>query len=296
MSALKRSFPAAIEAAEWVFDPTPYVSLAETLRAYGEAKKAVSPKFSLGAWARKLGLKSSGPLHEMVRGKRLPTPEIAGALPESMGLKGAAADYVLFLAERDRVSGSPEAFAALGRTADRLRKAARTQTLEIRHARMLASTWHFVVWNLFSLANPPRTVAEVRETLGVTGEEAAVERIVHDLRECGLLALSPDGGLRVSGGDFLETVNDVPSAAVREFHRKSLAAACDSLESVPVLERHFTSYVFRLAENDLPEAKREIETFIDGFVARFSFRAQAAERVFQINMNLVPRTRKRRAS
>ena len=62
-----------------VFD---YSDLSSFLKAYRDQKLAQSPQWSLGVWSRKLGLKGSGTLSNIISGNRAPSIEVVEKMKE----------------------------------------------------------------------------------------------------------------------------------------------------------------------------------------------------------------------
>lgn len=86
----------------------------------------------------------------------------------------------------------------------------------------------------------------------------------------------------------LETTTDIPSAALRESHRKSLLASVNKLESVPVELRDMTSMVMAIDVNNLAKAKKLIREFRK----KLSELLEDGDKteVYELNVQLVPVT------
>src|SRR4051794_29262257 len=63
------------------------------LRSVLQDRKKQNPRFSLGAWARRLQLKSSSTLIMILNGNRNPGPELTEGLIRDLSLRSGEADY-----------------------------------------------------------------------------------------------------------------------------------------------------------------------------------------------------------
>jgi uncharacterized protein (TIGR02147 family) len=80
---------------------------------------------------------------------------------------------------------------------------------------------------------------------------------------------------------------EVKSRAVRDFHRRTLELAQESLDRHSVAERDVSSIVFTVDEADIPEFKQRIEDFRRGLL-QFAKRSENANRVYALNVSMFP--------
>ncbi len=93
--------------------------------------------FSLSELCNTSGLSSKGYISEIMRGKRLPSPQAAEALARGLGLKGIAVSYVVTLAERDATE-SRDKRTVLESTLAKLRKAIEVKLAPLTEAHHLS--------------------------------------------------------------------------------------------------------------------------------------------------------------
>jgi uncharacterized protein (TIGR02147 family) len=124
------------------------------------------------------------------------------------------------------------------------------------------------------------------ERLGLSATEvrAAVERLIR------LGLLTRRGGKLVSSGRCT-TTQDVPSAALKRFHRQGLERAIDALEGVEIEDRDITSITMAVDHRKVPAAKAQIRKFRRQLAK--SLESGERDEVYQLSIQLVPITRKK---
>lgn len=103
-----------------------------------------------------------------------------------------------------------------------------------------------------------------------------------------LKLIEPDGhgGWNITQ-QIVTTGGEVKSRAVRDFHRRTLELAQESLDRHSVAERDVSSIVFTVDEADIPEFKQRIEDFRRGLL-QFAKRSENANRVYALNVSMFP--------
>jgi uncharacterized protein (TIGR02147 family) len=122
----------------------------------------------------------------------------------------------------------------------------------------LVAEWHHLA--ILELAKLPGSSSApdwVARCLGITRETAAeaLERLIR------LELLEEMDGRLVAKLTRSQSLNDVPSQAIRRFHRGILEKAGDALESQSVEEREFQTIVMAIEADALPTFKARIRDF-----------------------------------
>ncbi|MEQ1877009.1 MAG: TIGR02147 family protein [Bdellovibrionia bacterium] len=121
----------------------------------------------------------------------------------------------------------------------------------------IVSEWyHFAIVELttvFNFKSDPRWIAG---RLGISKLEA--EMAVDRLLRVGLLAKKA-GALKKTKTYYKS--GDVPSEAIREFHRRALTRAADALENQRFEDRDFSAATLPVSISKLPKAKEMIRKF-----------------------------------
>lgn len=226
--------------------------------------------FSLRAFARQLGI-SGGMLSNLLAGRRSLTPEMAQRLAPRLGLPDKARELFLLNSNSPRAPRHSRAALRMVRTC-----------LAEDTFRVIADWYHYAILGLAQVEDNQASPAWIGHRLGLPEDtaRAAFAR----LKRLGLV-VQRRGRFRQSVPP-LETQEDVPSAAVRAYHRQNLGLAADALDSVPVAQRYFSALTIAIDGEDLPLAKAMVSNFLDEFEQAFLNRKK--ERVFTLALQLFP--------
>src|SRR5207253_11509138 len=86
----------------------------------------------------------------------------------------------------------------------------------------------------------------------------------------------------------LYTPEDVPSAAVKTYHKKMLQKAVEAVDDVDVQDREYISMTFKSSKKKIPEMKRMLRDMRDQLNADFNDDKETE--VFQLGIALFPHT------
>jgi hypothetical protein len=199
-------------------------------------RKAKNSYYSLRAFARDLGIGSTS-LSDVLANKRSLSKTNIEKVSDKLGL--SPIDIDLMLGETK------------GRTArEDLEEKQRLQ-LEEDTFRLIADWYHLAI---LSLAKIPGSLADpcwLSERLGITVSEA--ELALNTLKRLGFIEIKRGKIYRTTVS--LSTTRDIPSSAIRKYHRSNLRLAEDSLEQVNVELREFSSMTMAIDPDKLPQAK-----------------------------------------
>lgn len=121
--------------------------------------------------------------------------------------------------------------------------------------------------------NPPISQNDARNALEVLKQLKLIEKDGH-------------GGWNITQ-QIVTTGGEVKSSAVRDFHRRTLELAQESLDRHPITERDVSSIVFTVDQADIPEFKQRIEDFRRGLL-QFAKKSEHANRVYALNVSMFP--------
>lgn len=106
------------------------------------------------------------------------------------------------------------------------------------------------------------------------------------LENLGLVIADGKGGWDITDR-VVTSGSDIQSAAVRQYHRRTLELAQESLDRHPPEERDISSVALTLQHEDLAEIKERIAEFRRGLL-QFARASEGADRVYHLNIAFFP--------
>lgn len=213
----------------------PYHSL---LQGAYRTRRDRNPSYSLRAFSRAIGI-SPTTLSKVFRYERNLSPR---------NLKKLASFLELSPFEVEKLSV---------RSLARLGGKAVSRTLEEDEFRLISDWYYFAI---LSLAKTSTCLADARwiaKRLGLSAVEA--QGALRRLERMGLVRKKGRKLIRTS--EPIHTTSDVPSFALKKFHRQQLAIAIQAIERVPLDRRDITSTTMAIDPARIPLAKKKLAEF-----------------------------------
>lgn len=205
-------------------------------------RKQKNPLFSLRAFARQLKV-SPAQLSLLINGKTKLTVKVAEHLAERLNLDSSEAlDLIDDSIALKRKLRSPKS---------------ERQVLSDEEFNLVSDWVHFAILELATLKNNSANSRWIASELGV--DSARVIAASQRLQTLGFLKIE-NGRMRKTSKP-LTTKTDVPSSAIRKFHKQNLDLAKEKIDSVPVELREFSSITTPVSLKKLKRVKRLITEF-----------------------------------
>jgi uncharacterized protein (TIGR02147 family) len=257
------------------------------LRAYYAHNKQDEYGFSLRAFSKRAGLRSSNYLKLVMDGDRNLTAAVAPRFATACGLKGQAADYFCDLVAFNQAKGADERARGYARL-QRFRRYREVHRLD-KAQEAYHSQWYIpAIRELCARPDFREDPKWIGRTLLPNVAPADVRAALETLLELELLARDEDGKLRQT-----ETLVQTPDGPlghhVVSFHRTMMERAADALDVVPRDQREIASLTLCLSDAQLGELKQRLERFREELLHVFQSDADA-RRVVQVNVQMFPLT------
>lgn len=237
-----------------IFD---YQSVEQFLKDELRRRLHTNPRYTLRSFARALKV-SPGALSEILRGHRQLSVRSVPQVVRAIGLNQAEAKHLLNLIYQAKAKQNPEA-----QTGEPPPKAQRVPE-DIFN---LVSEWyHFAILNLLDCDGFKWDAAWIARRLGLTRMQAqmAMELLLK------LKLVEKRDGKYKGQSQVMATWADIPSAAVRSYHRQILNKAVNALENQSLTEREISGVGFAFDPAHLPKIKKDIGTFQDELLEKYS--------------------------
>lgn len=258
------------------------------LKAVYDHGKAQQYGFSLRAFSKRVGLRSSNYLKLVFDGDRNLSPELASRFATASGLKGQAGDYFCELVAFNQAQSTDER----ERAHDRLQRFSRhRQVHQLDRAQSAYhSQWYIpVIRELCAREDFREDPKWIAGLLMPRVAPADVSRAIVVLVELGLLQRDEDGALRQSE-PLVETADGPLPHHVAGFHRVMMQQAALALDEVPRDQREIASLTLCVSQPQLQQLKVRLAQLRKQLLQEFQSDDEA-RRVVQINFQMFPVSR-----
>lgn len=236
-----------------------------------------NPRYSLRAYSAFLGLNAAELSQVFKQTRHLSYPS-AQKVIKAYGFNNDEARYFLWLLQKEKGKH-------FGLNLEILNKKEKPQIKEAEFAEI--STWyHFAILNLIDTQDFIWSSQYVASRLGLSLSEAGLA--MRDLQKYGFVQVTNKKAQ--SKKKSVQISSQIPSSAIRTYHKQMLKKANEALDSVPLEQREFQSIGIALREEELKSLKTDIDEFTDKLMAKYHNRK--ASSVYQIQICLFPLTRK----
>ncbi len=215
-----------------------------------------NPRYSLRSFARSLKI-SPGALSEILRGRRdFPVRAIAN-VAKTIGMNAAEAQHVLRIAKRAKLSEIEDTIPT--RPVDQ-------RILDEQIFNLVSEWYHFAILNLLECDDFAWKDIWISARLGISRTQAKMAMDL--LLRLKLVVRKKEKYL--SASDHVLTHSEIPSSAVRAYHREILTKAIAALEAQSLAERDISGIGMAINPADIPAVKKEIAEFQDRLLAKFT--------------------------
>lgn len=220
-----------------------------------------NPSYSLRAFSRDIRL-NPGRLSKVLSGSEGLSRDAAKAVAQYLGYQSDEADFFADLVESEHARTEIRRKVASQRLElSRYKKSLQDVQLDCFAA--IENWYHFAILELALCQGFKSDVNWIAKRLGISVETTsdAIERLLR----LDLLKRTSTG--LANTNDHHKVGHQVPSSAIRNFHRQLLQKAADSLESQPVDQREFGSLMLAVDPSQIPLAKTLIQSFCKDFAS-----------------------------
>jgi uncharacterized protein (TIGR02147 family) len=267
-----------------------YLDYRAFLEAWFAWRKEENPRVSHRAIARRVGERSPSFLADLIKGRRNLTAVRRDALSKVVGLDEDEDAFFALLVAFEQAADVDEKQRVWERVAGTKRfRAARR--IEGDSYAYLAHWYYPAVRELvrrpdFQL-DPAWVAAELRPP--ISAEEA--QQALAALWNLGMLTRDDAGDVSQAEG-AIATPRQVQGMAVHAYHRGMLERARDGVAQFEWFERHYVGVTVCIPESLVPRLKQELDTAASWVLDLCEQAEDPAERVYQLNFNLVPLSRR----
>lgn len=265
----------------------PEVTFRTVLEREFESRKQRNPGYSLRAYARDLNMPPSK-LSEVLRGKCGLSARSASDLAKKMKLSPEETKWFVLSVESLHNRSLKVKKDSLTKLQNLDNKCGFDE-ISLEQFKIISDWHHFAILELTETDSFQSDLKWIANRLGITVSEAA--DAVQRLLDFGLLQQTKSGRWRQTKADLI-TPYGVPSREMRKHHSQIIIKAHDSLESVPVEQRDFSSLTMTCSESQLTEARKLIKEFYRKFDRVMKSQSDPKDRVYALAIQFFPLDRK----
>lgn len=244
-----------------------YTSFADFLHSKYLERQQRNAKYSMRSFSRDIGV-SSGRLTNLLKGRDIPGDETVEKF------------FAIFnVAEEERLRLKKTIYSQ-----KYLRRGPgfSKQLNEEEFSRI--SDWKtWSVFTMFQASDFQPTLVWFSQKLKLTSEE--IDVCLKKLLDLGLIAEKEEFYELVC--QSVTTTNDVPSVAIRKFHKEFIPVGVKSLDRVRVEERDVSSLSICIDKNMLPEYKKALAEF-RAKLSQIARQAEVSNELYQLNIQFFP--------
>lgn len=254
------------------------------VREFQQRKKR-NPAYSLGAYARDLGIPAPN-LSQVLHGSKGFSLARARLIAAKINLQDEEKELFIHLVQAQHARSSSERKLALEK-AHQVQLALEYSELEVERFKIISDWYHFAILELTELSEFQSDSAWIAQRLQLPTElvKAAVDRLF----EFGLLQNRE--GRWSQSQEHLAVPTSNPSHVLREYHRQILAKAESAIENVSVDERDFSAVTISISEKTYPQAIQLLKEFRRN-LAKILQEAPEKDRVYCLSLQFFPLDKK----
>lgn len=215
-----------------------------------------NPRYSLRRFAKDLGL-SHPFLSQVLNGRKKLSEERAREIAQLTNWNRARQIDFIKLVRADLCPSDAERKKILSGIKTSSQAFTRFESLALDRFRLISDWYHFAIAEMTtiqSIATDPEAIAG---RFGLTPLLAA--KAIERLLDSQLLERDATGRLKKSVGNY--TTGNIPSSAIRRYHRSMLNKAHAAIETQDPIDRDFSGLTMAIDPKNIPKAKKMIADF-----------------------------------
>lgn len=270
-----------------VFDYSDYRQLLRDF--YWERKKSRAHAWSLGIWARQLGLKSPSTLAMILKGSRNPGPELTGKLAKTLRLGPKEIEYFEDLVTLKKHQDDPRLSVLIMEKLGKQHPSGQFQLLDADTFYLISNWYNYAIREMVNLRDFREDSKWISEQIHFKVTPKEVDEAIEALLRLNLLKRNERGRL-VSSAGTLTTNNDIADEGIKRFHEQTLGNASEALRKIDPSRREIIGITFCMRESKLAEAKGILRKFRTEFGRLFE--SGDGDAVYHLELAFIPLTGK----
>lgn len=266
-----------------------YTDFGTFLKIHADQKRSENAHWSLGVWARQLGISSTAVLTNVLNGKRNPGRSIERKFLHYFKFSENEKEYFQDLIRLKKIKDDHRLSVALMEKMGKLNPNGSFQLLDDETFSVISKWYYYAIREMIALPHFKEDFQWIQKHFEFKVTKREIKEAIERLLKLNLIFRDKKGSL-LSTEKTIKTQNDIASEALKRFHEQMLEYAKVSLRRVNVLERDITGRTFNINEKNIPRLKQYIRDFRDKVCELFE--KKSGTRTYQLNIQFFPLTKK----
>ncbi len=246
---------------------------------------------SLEEWAKRLGYKSPRSIGMLLNGQRFPNETQLRGLTKDLGLGLREAQYFRLLVERERLVSKVKSTLEVDlKIKFLLEQVKNVIHMDHEHFSYIANWYFLPLRKWLELNSGAADLKDVAHAFRGKLQVSEIERAFEIMNKLGLIELQKESALPKSKNQArIKTTLDRPSHAIRLHHIQMMQRATDAIGEIPVSDREFNAWTFRMNPSHMEQLKTKIREWGENLTNQVP---DGEGEIFQLSVQCFPHTQK----
>ncbi|MBC7458327.1 MAG: TIGR02147 family protein [Bdellovibrionaceae bacterium] len=257
---------------------------ADVIESLKKSKRKGSAKYTYNQLAQLLGYKSPRTLAMVHNGQRTPSANLIKKISERMALTAKEKEYLHILAEK---SVAKKKHLNTFEPNEKLKKlSTRSTYIELNEADLQAFSHYLflTVKQIIQSSAEGVTLQEIQSKLSEPIKLDQITLLTDHLERLHFCAKEKDGRLRKLSDKYITTTSQIPSVAIRNFHRQNIERTTRALE-MPIEKREFMTSALSVKKSEIVIMKKRMQEFLFEMLDEYGH-PETGEAIVQLNLQL----------
>lgn len=265
-----------------------YLDPVEFINNRFQSIRAANPNFSLRAWAMRLGMKSHGPLHAILKGQRKIPVKYVPKVIATLKLNKEEGKYFEVLVDYHRAK-TPEDSKYYKDKLEKLSPVPLRELDDFEAYKYFAEPAHFILAEMTQLKHFDESPLWIKQHMRMNLNIRDAEIMMNRLKL--LKVIEKKGDKIFKPVSHIYTKFERKSETIQEFHKQCSRMAIEQIGEQDITEREYNGIAFNIEKKNLPKMKEEIREFINNLVEEYEAKPHEGDDTYQLNVQLFSLTK-----
>lgn len=247
-----------------------------------QEKQKRNPSYSMRSWAQTLGMKSHGPLQQALAGKRSLPMKYVPTLSKDLSLNNEESLYLETLIQIKNSKTDIEKSHYMKLLKERRPKGVKTSSQYLNNLTFFNNPLHGILRSLIDRDDFIYDLGWIQNKLNFKTTQQEIKTCIENLIDMNLVEVIED--TLVNKVSMVRNKEDIPSHAVREYHKIMSQKAINLIDTQNLQSREFNSFTININPEKLPEIKKKIREFVQETMDEFE--SHVNSHTYQLNLQL----------